>query len=60
MTDILDDKNILETVEKILPEYCLCDSCLGRLFSKAKKGVSNEEIGSFLRKKTGFNKKNKA
>ncbi len=57
MTDTLDNKDILETVEKILPKYCLCDNCLGRLFTKAKKGVSNEDIGSYLRKKTGFNKK---
>jgi tRNA pseudouridine synthase 10 len=60
MTDTLDNKNILETVEKILPEYCLCDSCLGRLFTKTQKGVSNEDIGSYLRKKTGFNKKIKS
>ena len=57
MTDILEDKKIVKTVEKILPYYCLCDNCLGRLFSKAKKGASNEEIGIYLRKKIGLNKK---
>jgi tRNA pseudouridine synthase 10 len=60
MIDILDNKNILETTEKILSEHDLCDKCLGRFFTKAKKGVSNKDIGGYLRKKAGFNKKIKS
>lgn len=56
MTDILDDKETLKTTEKILSEHNLCDKCLGRLFSKAKKGVSNKDIGCYLRKKTDAKK----
>ncbi len=55
MTEITDN-NILKTVEKILFKYNLCDNCLGRLFSRAKKNSLNQEIGNILRKKTGLKK----
>lgn len=56
MNNILDIIN-QKIVKKILLTYNLCDNCLGRLFSKVKKNSLNQEIGSFLRKKTGFEKK---
>lgn len=36
---------ILEKSEKILSEYPLCDSCLGRLFAKRGLGLRNEQRG---------------
>lgn len=56
MIDILKDKKILKNVEKNLHKYNICDNCLGRLFSKGKKEISNEKIGIYLRKKTRFDK----
>jgi tRNA pseudouridine synthase 10 len=54
--DIINQK----IVKKILLTYNICDNCLGRLFSKAKKNSLNQEIGSYLRKKIRFEKKIKS
>lgn len=54
MINIPVDQKILKTVENILLKFRLCDYCLGRLFSKVKISTCNQDIGNFLRKKTGF------
>jgi tRNA pseudouridine synthase 10 len=50
MTVSLKDKDITELAEKILSKYKLCDSCLGRVFAKVEKEMTNKERGEALRK----------
>ena len=50
MTVSLKDKDITELTEKILSKYKLCDSCLGRVFAKVEKEMTNKERGEVLRK----------
>jgi len=46
----LKDNDITELAEKILSKYKLCDSCLGRVFAKVEKEMTNKERGEVLRK----------
>lgn len=50
MTVSLKDKEIIELAEKIRSKYKLCDSCLGRVFAKIEKEMTNKERGEILRK----------
>ncbi|RLF32221.1 MAG: tRNA pseudouridine(54/55) synthase Pus10 [Thermoplasmata archaeon] len=49
MVETVYDKKILNTAKKILLEYPLCDYCLGRVFSKIEKNVTNKERGEKIR-----------
>jgi tRNA pseudouridine synthase 10 len=42
-------KDLLEKARRVLAEYTLCDSCLGRLFGMAGYGLSNAERGRALK-----------
>jgi tRNA pseudouridine synthase 10 len=50
MTDNFTDKNIINIAEKILSKYNLCSSCLGRVFAKIEKGITNNERGEKINK----------
>lgn len=41
--------SVLELVEEILKRYPLCDHCLGRLFARYGRGLSNAERGRALK-----------
>jgi len=41
-------ENILVLTEKIVKDYYLCKSCLGRLFGGLSKGLTNRERGEIL------------
>ena len=56
MTGSLKDKKNIEIAEKVLSKYKLCDHCLGRLFAKMDKGITNKERGDKLRKHLKQNK----
>jgi tRNA pseudouridine synthase 10 len=45
----LTDKKILKIAEKILINYKLCDSCLGRVFAKIDTNMTNKKRGEILR-----------
>ncbi|KYK21028.1 hypothetical protein AYK25_03965 [Thermoplasmatales archaeon SM1-50] len=47
----------LKQAEQLLQEYCLCDSCLGRLFRKDIKEGNNSEKGKTIKKQLHFKKK---
>ena len=49
MTGSLKDKKNIEIAEKALSNYKLCDHCLGRLFAKIDRGVTNKKRGEQLR-----------
>ena len=49
MAENLSDKKIVDIAEKTLSKYMLCDSCLGRLFAKIQKGMTNRERGEKIR-----------
>lgn len=50
------DEETTAEVKAVFKNYCLCDSCLGRLFTKIFLGFKNKNIGKALRNK--INKKN--
>jgi len=50
MAHSLKDKEIIGLAERILLRYRLCDHCLGRVFAKIKRGITNEERGKIIRK----------
>ncbi|UCH71525.1 MAG: hypothetical protein JSW62_03755, partial [Thermoplasmatales archaeon] len=50
MSKSLGNKKILNTANKILSNYKLCDHCLGRTFAKVESGLTNQKRGKTLRK----------
>jgi tRNA pseudouridine synthase 10 len=40
----------LKQAEQLIQEYCLCDSCLGRLFRKEIKEGDNSQKGRYIKK----------
>ena len=52
-------KHVIEESESILDEFSLCDSCLGRLYSKQLKLSSNKRLGKKIRLLTGHKKDQK-
>lgn len=49
MSKSLGNKKILNIAKKVLLKYKLCDHCLGRVFAKVEKGLTNKERGKILR-----------
>lgn len=49
MAENLADKKIIDIAEKTLSKYMLCDSCLGRIFAKIQRGMTNRERGERIR-----------
>ena len=45
----MKDKKILETAEKTLDRYQICDCCLGRLFRQIETGLTNKQKGGLIR-----------
>lgn len=42
-------RDLIETIERVLEKYPLCDRCLGRLFGLLGRGLSNRERGRSLK-----------
>lgn len=47
--NMVRDLNILEMAKQLILEVPLCESCLGRCFSKVGKGMNNRERGYLLK-----------
>ena len=49
MPSRLNDKEIINIAKKTLSKYKLCNHCLGRIFAKIGKGITNQKRGETLR-----------
>jgi len=49
MISCLKDKETLKIAEKTLSKYKLCDHCLGRIFAKIERGLTNKKRGQLIR-----------
>ena len=55
----MKDKKTLELADKLLNNYQLCDSCLGRLFRQVSKGTTNKQKGELFRNNLKYEKETK-
>ena len=53
----MEDKKILDSAQKTLNKFQLCDCCLGRSFRQIKPGIKNREKGELIRNNLKYNKK---
>ena len=49
MPSSLKDKEIIKIAEKTISKYKLCDHCLGRIFAKVDRGISNQKRGETIK-----------
>lgn len=49
MPSSFNDKEILKIAEKTISKYKLCNHCLGRIFAKIDRGISNQKRGELIR-----------
>jgi len=50
------DKNILEIARQLASKHKLCDNCLGRFFYKTNINLTNNKLGSLIRKQLKIKK----